>query len=72
MCAQVLLAHASIDSNIAGRHLGTLSTTRGKEKTNLLPTKARVSISIEALVALTEIRANDVSTASVGVTPVTT
>lgn len=40
------------------------------KNTQSLPTKTRVSISIEALVALAEIRANNVATASVSITPV--
>lgn len=40
--------------------------------TACLPTKTSVSVTVEALVALAEIRANDISTASVVVTPVTT
>lgn len=40
--------------------------------THLIPTKTRAPISIEPLVALAEIRADDVATASVGVTAVNT
>lgn len=46
--------------------------THTRERTHFLPTETRVSVSIEALVALAEIRANDVATASIGVTPMTT
>lgn len=42
------------------------------EITHPLPTKTRMSISVESLVALAEVRADDVATASVGVTTVTT
>lgn len=40
--------------------------------TTLSPTEARAPISVEALVALAEVRADDVAAASVGVAPVTT
>lgn len=76
LCAQVLLAHSKYclnDTSITGGHLMILSTTCGTHiHTHSLPTKTRVSISVEALVALAEIRANNVATPSVGITPVTT
>lgn len=42
------------------------------KQTHPLPTKTRVSIAAEALVTLTEIRPDDVTAPSVGVTRVTT
>lgn len=66
LCAQVLLAQASTDTSITGSEQHCWHAL--VENTHPLPTKTRVSISIEALVALAEIRANDVATASVGLT----
>ena len=68
LCAQVLLAHAECWHKY---HWWAPLVNKHTHTAGLL-TKTSVPVSVEALVALAEIGANDVSTASIVVTPVAT